>query len=179
MREEPATHTGTEQPHEGGGFPPFKTETYPSQIFWLVICFAFLFVVMWRVAGPKLGAVFAARKAKIDGDIATAARHKIDAEQALNAYNAALAEAKGRAHKMADETRKSIDDEIETAKVEADAQAKKATAEAETRIAAMRIEAEQHVAKAAQDSAIAIVGRLIGDTVAPEDAARAVGAVKP
>ena len=32
----------TEAPKQEGGFPPFKTETFPSQIFWLVITFAFL-----------------------------------------------------------------------------------------------------------------------------------------
>ena len=42
------TSEGTEA--NGGGFPPFKTETYPSQLFWLTVTFAFLFVVLWRVA---------------------------------------------------------------------------------------------------------------------------------
>ena len=43
---EPATTTeGTEAPgghHEAAGFPPFKTETFPSQLFWLVITFVVL-----------------------------------------------------------------------------------------------------------------------------------------
>ena len=53
------TTAKTEVPakHEGAGFPPFKTETFPSQIFWLMITFAFLFVVLWRVAGPRIQGV--------------------------------------------------------------------------------------------------------------------------
>jgi F-type H+-transporting ATPase subunit b len=179
MHDTPATQSGTVQPQEGGGFPPFKTESFPSQLFWLVICFSVLFLVMWRVAGPRIGAVLAARKARIDGDIASAAQHKQDAEGALNAYNAALAEAKARAHKMAEENRKEINAEVEKSKQDADAQAKAASQDAESRIAAMRAAAAQHVTKAAQDAAVAIVGRLIGDTVSADEAAAAVKAVRP
>ena len=37
-------HTATtEAPKKEGGFPPFDTTTFPSQLFWLVITFAGLF----------------------------------------------------------------------------------------------------------------------------------------
>jgi F-type H+-transporting ATPase subunit b len=49
-------------------------------------------------------------------------------------------------------------------------------AKAEERIAATRTEARTHVTAAAQNAAIAIVNRLTGDTVSPEDAAAAVRA---
>jgi F-type H+-transporting ATPase subunit b len=171
----PATSAGTEAP--SSGFPPFKTETFPSQLFWLTITFVVLFVVVWRIANPMVQAVVKGRRNKIDGDIAAAAKHKADAEAALAAYNTALGDAKTRAHKLADETRKTINDEVEAAKAETDAQAKASAAEAEKRIAAMQVEAAKHVTKAAQDAAVAIVGRLIGDTVPPEEAERAVKAV--
>jgi len=163
---------------EGGAFPPFDVETFPSQLFWLSVTFTVLLLVMWRIAGPKIGATLAARKARIDGDLATAAKHKEEAEKALTAYAAALDEAKGRAHKLADENRKEINAEVEKSRVEADQQAKQAAQSAEARIAAMRQEAAEHVTKAAQDAAVAIVGRLIGDTVSAEDAAAAVKAVR-
>ena len=57
-----------------GGFPPFKTETFPSQIFWLAVCFAFLFVVLWRVAGPRINGVITSRRGTINADIAAADR---------------------------------------------------------------------------------------------------------
>jgi F-type H+-transporting ATPase subunit b len=49
-------------------------------------------------------------------------------------------------------------------------------AKAEAGIAATRAEAATHVTKAAQDAAAAIVTRLIGDTVSPEEAEAAVKA---
>lgn len=172
----PATSSGTEAP--SSGFPPFKTDTYPSQLFWLTVCFAVLFVIIWRIANPMIQAVVQGRKTKIDGDLASAAQAKLDAEKALSDYEAALAAAKSRAVKLADDNRKVLDAEVEKAKAAADADAAKATAEAETRIAAMQAEAAKGVAQAAEEAAVAIVDRLIGERVPAEEAAAAVNAVR-
>lgn len=172
-------HESTEQPasHEGsGGFPPFDTSTFPSQIFWLVVTFAFLFVVMWRIAGPRMNGVITARRNKINGDIAEAQKHRGDAEAASAAYQTALAGARARANAHAEETRKRIGGEIDKAKADADAKAHEATVAAEARIQTMRAEARTSVTAAAQDAAIEIVNRLTGETVSADDAAAAVKA---
>jgi len=171
-----ATHTGTETPHHGG-FPPFDQTTFPSQIFWLAITFAFLFVVLWRVAGPRIGGVIGARKGRIAEDLSTAGKHRSDAEGALAGYQSALTSARTKAHAVADENRKLVDAEVEKAKAAAEAEAHQAQARAEAQIAASRAEAAKHVTKAAQDAAADIVARLTGDTVTPEEAAAAVKAV--
>jgi F-type H+-transporting ATPase subunit b len=175
MSAETATTSGTVAPH-GGEFPPFKTETFPSQLFWLAITFTVLLVVMWRIVGPRIASVIGERKGRIDSDLAAADKHRKDAEAAEATYQSALAAARSRAQKAADENRKLVADEVENAKAAADVEAKEATAQAETRIAAMRQEAAKHVAIAAQDAAAAIVARLIGATVSSEEAAAAVKA---
>src|SRR5512143_1519011 len=153
------TNAQTEVPAkpEGAGFPPFKTETFPSQIFWLVITFAFLFTVLWRIAGPRIQGVITTRRGQITGDLAQAQKHRTDAEGASAAYQAALASARARAQALAEENRKRISGEIERAKQEADAAAQADIAKAEARIAQSRGEARSHVSKAAQEAAIAIV----------------------
>lgn len=173
------TKATTEVPakSQGAGFPPFKTETFPSQIFWLAITFLFLFVVLWRIAGPRIKGVLTTRHGQVQGDLAQAQRHRTDAEGASAAYQAALAAARTRAQTLAEENRKRISGEIDRAKQEADAAAQADIAKAEARIAASRGEARTEVARAAQDAAIAIVARLTGDSVAPEEAANAVRAV--
>jgi F-type H+-transporting ATPase subunit b len=165
-------HTGTTQ--ASGGFPPFDTSTFPSQIAWLAITFAVLFVVLWRVAGPRIGGAIAARKGQIAGDLTQAETHRKDAEAAQAAYEAALAEARKRAHALADENRKRIHGEIDAAKAQAEAEAQKAMAEAESRIQATRASAIAQVAKTAEDAAIAIVAHLTGETVGAEDARAAL-----
>ena len=67
------TTATTQGQHEPAGFPPFKTETYPSQLFWLAITFCFLFVVLWRVAGPRINAAITGRRQTINGAINDAA----------------------------------------------------------------------------------------------------------
>lgn len=176
MAETPATTTGTEQPHHPAGFPPFKTETFPAQLFWLAITFAVLFVVMWRVAVPKIGGIIGDRKAKIAGDLSLADAHRKAAEQASAAYDAAIASARQKAMKAANDNRAQINAEVDRAKTAAEADAAAAMAKAEERIAASRAEARTHVTTAAQNAAIAIVNRLTGDTVSPDDAAAAVRA---
>jgi F-type H+-transporting ATPase subunit b len=169
-----ATTAGTVQPETSGGFPPFKAETFPSQLFWLAITFGFLFVVLWRFAGPRIQSVIAERRGKINDDIRTAEQHRKDSEAAAAAYEAALAAARGRAHALADENRKRVSSEIDSAKGLADAEANKATVAAEARIAQLRNEAKVHIRNAARDAAVSIVSRLTGETVSNEVAAEAV-----
>ena len=65
--------------HEGGhkgAFPPMDATTFPSQIFWLVIFFALLYLLMSRLALPKMAAVLAHRHKTIEGDLAKASALK-------------------------------------------------------------------------------------------------------
>jgi F-type H+-transporting ATPase subunit b len=171
------TTATTEVPHKGAGFPPFKTETFPSQVFWLAITFTFLFVVLWRLAGPRIKDVITSRRGQIDGDLSTAQKHRADAEGASAAYQTALASARTRAQALAAENRKHVANDIESAKQDADAAAQADIAKAEVRIAASRGEARVHISKAAQEAASAIVARLTGESVSADEAANAVRAV--
>ena len=40
-------------------FPPFQTEHFPSQLVWLAVSFVLLYVLMAKVALPRIGAIFA------------------------------------------------------------------------------------------------------------------------
>ena len=167
--------TNVPAPHPAAGFPPFKTETYPSQLFWLAITFCFLFVVMWRVAGPRINTAITGRRNTINAAIDDAAKARTDAEAAQGAYEDALARARSRANALAQETRNQLNAEIAHAKADADAKAHEAMLAADARIAATRESAKSAVAAAARDAAIAIVERLTGDRVSPEDVAKTLG----
>jgi len=80
--------------------PQFDIITYPSQIFWLVICFVFLCTVMARYLVPRLTATLEAREQRLqqDRDQAQLIRGK---EEALKQENLArLAEARRKAHSL-------------------------------------------------------------------------------
>jgi F-type H+-transporting ATPase subunit b len=175
MAETTATTATTEVPKHEGGFPPFDTTTFSSQLFWLVITFGFLFVVMWRAAGPRINAAITNRRNVINGAIAEAGKARADAEAAQAGYEQALAAARARANALADDTRAKLNAEIAKAKADADAKAHDAMAAADARIAGTRESAKAAVAAAARDAAIAIVERLTGDKVSVEEAAKALG----
>ena len=168
--------TSTEQPKHEGGFPPFDAKTFPSQLFWLAITFSLLFVVLWRLAGPMISSTIASRRKRINDDIATAQRARTDADTASAAYETALAGARARALALADANRKTIAMELDKTKASADQQAQSLIADAEKTIGESRARAKEHVTRAAQEAAVAIVQRLLSEQVSPEDAAAAVRA---
>ncbi len=174
MAAEGQTSEGTEAPAKGG-LPQLNANTYPSQLFWLAVTFAFLFTVLWRVAGPKINSAITNRRSTINSAIAEANKARGDAEAAQAGYEAALADARAKANALAEETRQGLNAEIAKAKADADAEAHHAMHEADTRIAATRETAKAAVGIAARDAAIAIVERLTGDKVSAEDAATAMG----
>jgi F-type H+-transporting ATPase subunit b len=177
VQENGATTATTEVPagHEStGGFPPFDTTTFPSQVFWLTVTFVFLFVVLWRVSGPRIHRAIADRRSAINSAIAAATKAREEADAASVAYEAALKSARAKAQGLAEETRQVLNAEIARAKADAEAQAAGAMAAADARIEASRGAAKAHVADAARDAAIAIVARLTGETVSADEAAKAV-----
>ena len=167
---EPKHNTGTEVPGEHkGAFPPFQSQTFASQLVWLAIAFVLLYVLMWKLALPRVAKIIDNRQKRIEDDIANAGKLKTQSDEAVAAYEKALADARARAQTIANETRdkqaaaaaasrKKIEDEL-NAKL----------ADAEKSIAATKAAAMANVRGIAVDAAKAIVERLIGK--APADAA--------
>jgi len=170
--------TGSSQPppRGHGGFPPFDTTTFPSQIFWLAITFTILLVFLWRFVVPRIGGTLNERKHKIAQELAQAEQDRRKADQAYTTYQNTLIEARQRARALIDENRTQVRANVERAEKAADTQADQALADAEARLAKLRADAREHICRAAQEAAAGIVERLIGESVSPEEAARAVAA---
>ena len=65
---ETGAHTAAEGGH-GGAFPPFDSSTYASQLVSLVIAFVALYLIVSRIALPRVGGVIDARANAIEGDL--------------------------------------------------------------------------------------------------------------
>ncbi|MEA2938020.1 MAG: F-type H+-transporting ATPase subunit b [Alphaproteobacteria bacterium] len=163
--------TGSEH---GGGFPPFQKETFASQFLWLALTFVALYLLMSRIALPRIGAIFEERRQRIEGDLAEARRLKDESDAALAAYEASLAGARNRAQALANETRQKQAAEAEAARKALDATLLARIAEAEDVIAAKKLAAMANVQGIAVDAASAIVEKLIGSVPAAPEVATAV-----
>ena len=85
--------------------PQFQqTAFFLPQVVWLAITFITLYILMAKVALPKIGAVLDERQRKIDDNLDKAAQLKAEAEAAVAAYEKALAESRAHAHAVIKET---------------------------------------------------------------------------
>src|SRR5215813_11299900 len=91
-----STTAHTEAPGGHGVFPPFDRETFPSQLFWLAICFVLLYLITARLVQPRVSGILDGRKKQVAGDLAEASRFKSESEHAMAAYEKALADARTR-----------------------------------------------------------------------------------
>jgi F-type H+-transporting ATPase subunit b len=168
----------TEVPHKGG-FPPFQKDTFASQFVWLAITFVALYLLISRIAVPRIGGILEARERRIAGDIAEAQRLKADSEAALAAYEKALADARNRAQAIGAEIRDKLHAEAEQNRKAIEAKLNAQLADAEKQIAATKTGAMANVRGIAVDAAAAIVERLIGTAPpAPAIAAAVDAALK-
>jgi len=171
------TNQHTEVPGGHRAFPPFEKDTFASQLFWLVITFVLLYVVMSKVALPRVGSIIDARRSRIDGDLASANQLKTSADEAMSAYEKSLVEARSRAQTIGNETRDRLNAEAEKSRKALDEQLNAKLAEAEKTIAVTKSSAMTNVRSIATDAAGAIVARLIGAAPAETTVASAVDSV--
>jgi len=167
------THTEAPAGHKPG-FPPFQKDTFASQLVWLVITFVALYLLISRIAMPRISGIFADRAKHIADDLGAAHRAKEESEAALAAYEKALAEARNRAQAIAGEARDKLNAEAEEKRKVLEAQLNAKLADAETQIAATKTSAMANVRGIAVDTAGAIVERLIGSTPPAATVAAAV-----
>ncbi len=160
-----------------GGLPQLKVETFPSQIFWLLIFFLLLYWLCANVFLPRLGGVIEERRNRIADDFDQAAEFKREAEAAEAAYNKALADAKASAAQIAAETRTRLDAEIAEMEAETDKQLEADITAAEARIAETASKAAESVMEAAKDTTKALVATLIDETPSDEAVDAALNSV--
>lgn len=145
------------------GMPQLCVDWIPNQIFWLVITLIVIYLVLNRVALPRIAGILADRAGTITSDLAAAEDFKAKAVEAEQAYEQALAEARAEAQRIAADTRSGIQAELDQAIAEADAKISAKAAESEKAIADIRAGAVESVRDVAGEAAASIVAALGGN----------------
>jgi F-type H+-transporting ATPase subunit b len=158
--------------------PQLNPLDWAPQLIWLLITFGILYLLMVYVALPRIGSVIEARADRIAKDLAQADKYRRETEEAIAAYEQALAEAKQKAHAIIDAGRAKLKEETAAERAKLDRQLGKKGAEAEARIAEAKTSAMREVNAVAADVAADIVRRLIGVAPAKAEIDQAVSAAR-
>ena len=162
-----SAHTEADGGHKAP-FPPFQKDTFASQLVSLVIAFAALYLIVSKIALPRVGGVLDKRQNTIDGDLAEAQKLKDESDKALKTYESELATARSRAQAIGAETREKLNAASEAERKTLEDRLSLKLADAEKTIASTREAAMSNVRGIATDAAAAIVQRLTG--IAPDAA---------
>ncbi len=176
-----STTTHTEVGAEHGAkapFPPFQTETFASQLLWLAITFGVFYLLMSKVALPRISSILETRSDRIAQDIEEANRLKEESDEAIAAYEQELAEAKSNAHTIAQDARDTAKAEVEAKRSKVEANLATKITEAETRIASIKSKAMGEVGSIAEDTTNALVSQLLGGKYSKAEIAAAVASAK-
>lgn len=169
-----AAHGAADAAHGSApGMPQLDFSTFGNQIFWLVVALVVIYLILSRVALPRIAAILAERQGTITNDLAAAEDLKAKAVEAENAYNKALADARAEAQRIAAETRAEIQAGLDEAIAKADEQISAKAAESEKAIAEIKAGALESVKVVATDTAEALVTAL-GGTADQDAIAKAV-----
>ena len=155
--------------------PQLELHDFAPQLIWLAVTFIALYLIMARVALPRIATVIEERRDRIASDLDKAEQLKKKTEEAIASYEESLAEARNNAHAIAQETREKLTGEVEAEKSQVEKQIADKTAKAEARIADAKEAALAHVNEVAADTAEAIVHELISSKVTKAELKAAVG----
>ena len=161
-----AAHTEADGGHKAP-FPPFQKDTFASQLVSLLIAFVALYLIVSRIALPRVGKTIDDRENAIEDDLAEAQKLRDASDAELKAYENELAAARARAHAISAETREKLSAASEVERKKLEERLSHKLAEAEKTIAATREAAMRNVRGIAAEAAAAIVQRLTG--VPPDD----------
>ncbi|SLN55756.1 F0F1 ATP synthase subunit B' [Pseudooctadecabacter jejudonensis] len=146
----------------GAGMPQLDFSTFPNQIFWLLVTLVVIYLILSRVALPRIASVLAERQGTITNDIAAAEELKMRAQEAEAAYDKALIDARAEAAKIVADTKAEIQAELDVEMQKADAEIAAKTAESEKAIAEIQDGATEAVKTVAKDAAKEIVAAMGG-----------------
>lgn len=148
--------------------PQLETATFLPQLVWLLITFVLLYLLMAKVALPRVAAVIDERKRRIDHDLEEAARLKRETEKAIAEYEQALAQARAKAQAIAGDTRAKISADAAASRAKVEAEIAEQTKAAEARILAAKQQALSQLQSVAAGAAADVVSRLSGTAPAAD-----------
>jgi len=159
------------------GLPQLDPAGFMPQLIWLAISFAVLYLILSRVALPRIASVLDERERQMQSDIERAGKLKAEAEEALAAYERTMAEARAAAQVELRQAAQAVAAEAAARETALGAKLAQQSEAAERAIAAAKQAAVADLRKMAGEIAGAVAGKLAGVEIAGADLAAAVDQV--
>jgi F-type H+-transporting ATPase subunit b len=171
----PPTTTHAEVGHETKkGLPQLNPADFAPQLVWLALTFIALYVIMSRIALPRVGSVLEERASRIASDLNAAARLREDTQKAIADYEKALADAKASAQQIAREARDDMTADMNRERAQIDRLIGDKSANAEKSIKVLKESATGHIEEIAAQTAEAVVARILSKPADVSETRRAV-----
>jgi F-type H+-transporting ATPase subunit b len=164
--------------HGETSFPPFDPVNFTPMLIWLSLSFGLLYLLMAKIALPRVESILHARAHKITKDIAEANAFRARSEAAAAAHDKTIAEAKAKALALAQQTHARLTAESEANRLTLEAELNARLAASETQILEMKAKAMGNVGAIASEAAAAIVRHITGKPADEEAIARAIATCK-
>ncbi len=173
----PVTHASTQGAEHKGGLPQLNADDFAPQLVWLALTFGALYWIMARIALPRIADVLEKRRDHIATDIDAAHKFKKRSEEAEAAYKASLADAKAKAHTIAQDTRDKLNIKTDAKRADVDSQINAKLMDAEKRIKTAKKSALKEINVIATTTTKDIVEHLIGNKTSDKDLANALKSI--
>ncbi len=154
--------------------PQLDITTFSPQIIWLVITFAILYVLMAKIALPRVASVLEERQARIDDNLDAAQNLRNESNADAEAYEKSLAEAREQARAAIHEATQELSDESSRRHEELGNRLSGEIKSAEETIKAAKDAALDGIQDAAKSVAADAIQHLIGIQPGDDDVAAAV-----
>ncbi len=151
-----------EKTADSGGMPQLNFEHWGNQIFWLVLALIAIYLILSRVALPRIAAILAERQGTISNDIAAAEDLKSKAADAEAVYDKALVDARAEAQNIIAQSKADMQADLDKAIAKADKQIAAKSAKSEKAISEIRAGALENVKAVAKDTVKEIVSAMGG-----------------
>ena len=148
------------------GLPQLDISSFGNQIFWLIISLLAIYLILSRIALPRIAEVLTERQDRITDDLAAAEELKVQASLAEEAYNQALVEARNEAKHIVVKAKAEMQVELDTAIKIADEEIAEKKKVSDKVISEIKADALESVRAVATDTASSVVVALGGSAEA-------------
>lgn len=157
--------------------PQLDPAWYPSQLFWLCVCFFTMLFIMGKIFAPRIADILAQRQHKIDDYLVKANQIQEQAEESLKKYHEALAKATEDANAAIELAHKELGEYIAKKQDDLARKLNEKIKDGETQINQEKEKALQEVRGISEELALDIVRKIGLSEIRAQDIKEAISKV--